>query len=52
MKEFYNVFKIKLSEDGKYVLLSIRDNDTRATVYTIPRQDFEKLLNDYKSLAE
>lgn len=51
MNQFYNTFKIKLSEDGKHVLLSIKDTETRVTVYSIPRQDFEKLLHDYQSLA-
>jgi len=51
MREFFDTFKIKLSEDGKYVLLSIKDSSTRVTVYTIPRQDFERLLSEYQALS-
>jgi hypothetical protein len=52
MREFLETFKLKLSEDGKYVLLSIRDSETRVTTYSIPRQDFEKLITDYKIASE
>lgn len=51
MREFFDMFKLKISEDGKYVLLSIKDSEHKVSTYSIPRSEFEKLVANYNSMS-
>ncbi|MCS7316804.1 MAG: hypothetical protein NZZ41_00575 [Candidatus Dojkabacteria bacterium] len=51
MATFNDEIKIKLTEDKKSVVLSLRESETKVSVFIIPRKDFEKLINDYMSLS-
>lgn len=50
MAFFTDDIKIKLSEDKKSVLVSIRESETKVSVFSINRSSFEKMINEYKAL--
>lgn len=50
MAFFTDDIKIKLSEDKKSVIISIKENENKVSVFIINRSSFEKIVNEYKTL--
>lgn len=49
---FTDNIRIKLSKDKENILLSIRENETKASLFIVPRKDFEKAVMEYNSMIE